>query len=193
MNDTVAIRNHQRAVPVNGRQLHRLTRTLLHDLLRKQDVFLEIHLLPRTEMTRLNQTFLGHQGPTDVIAFDYREAAPQASGTGSRSVQDHRSRETRTGQPGTPIHGELFICLAEAVAQARRFRTSWPAELARYVIHGVLHLEGFDDAQPEKRRRMKREEDRLLRELGRRMTLSKLVRQGSSRSAGDPRRQRTRG
>jgi probable rRNA maturation factor len=179
LSDTVVIRNHQRAVAVNGRQLLRLTRTLLHDLLGKQDVFLEVHLLARKEMTRLNETFLGHRGPTDVIAFDYREAAPQAPGFESQSVRNRRCREIRTGQPGTPIHGELFICLAEAVAQARRFRTSWPAELARYLIHGVLHLDGFDDAQPGKRRRMKREEDRLLRELRRRGALSELVRRGS--------------
>jgi len=40
--------------------------------------------------------------------------------------------------------------------------------LARYLIHGVLHLRGFDDRTPRARLTMKREEDRLLRELSRR-------------------------
>jgi probable rRNA maturation factor len=73
------------------------------------------------------------------------------------------------------LHGELFICLEVAVAQARGFRTNWQTELARYVVHGVLHLRGFDDLQPAKRRKMKREEDRLLGQLSRRFDLKQLA------------------
>jgi ssRNA-specific RNase YbeY (16S rRNA maturation enzyme) len=46
--------------------------------------------------------------------------------------------------------------------------------LARYVIHGVLHLRGFDDLRPADRRKMKREENRLLKEIARLFPLSKL-------------------
>ena len=74
------------------------------------------------------------------------------------------------------LHGEIFICVDEAVVQARRFRASWQSELVRYVIHGVLHLRGFDDLHPAGRRKMKREEDRLLREIALRFALSKLAR-----------------
>jgi probable rRNA maturation factor len=42
------------------------------------------------------------------------------------------------------LHGELFICLDDAVKQAREFRTTWQSELTRYVIHGLLHLCGHD-------------------------------------------------
>ena len=65
----------------------------------------------------------------------------------------------------TLLHGEIFICVGEAVAQARRFRTSWQSELIRYLIHGLLHLRGYDDQNMSARRKMKREEDRLLRRL----------------------------
>jgi probable rRNA maturation factor len=74
------------------------------------------------------------------------------------------------------LHGELFICLDDAVAQAREFRTTWQAELARYVIHGVLHLRGFDDTTPAARRKMKRAENALLRGLARRLALARLAR-----------------
>ncbi|MGD0614216.1 MAG: rRNA maturation RNAse YbeY [Verrucomicrobiota bacterium] len=64
---------------------------------------------------------------------------------------------------GSPpgLHGEIFICLEE---------------LARYVIHGLLHLTGYDDRRPGDRRRMKLEEDRLLRRLGRCCAIPELAR-----------------
>jgi probable rRNA maturation factor len=62
----------------------------------------------------------------------------------------------------------------EALIQARRFRTTWQTELVRYLIHGVLHLQGHDDRRSVSRRSMKKEEARLLKKLGRRFCLSKL-------------------
>jgi len=79
------------------------------------------------------------------------------------------------------LHGEIFICIGDALAQARRFRTTWQSELVRYLVHGVLHLRGYDDRQPNRRRAMKREEDRLVRELARLFPLSKLARKPTVR------------
>ncbi|HWC60478.1 MAG TPA: rRNA maturation RNase YbeY, partial [Verrucomicrobiae bacterium] len=108
---------------------------------------------------RINQTFLNHEGSTDVITFDYAEPA------------------TRNPQPATrSLHGELFICIDDAMAQAKKFRTSWQSELTRYVIHGVLHLRGFDDIRAADRRKMKREENRLLEEMARLFPLKELGR-----------------
>jgi rRNA maturation RNase YbeY len=64
----------------------------------------------------------------------------------------------------------------EAVRQARRFRTSWQSEIVRYLVHGVLHSWGYDDASAGARRKMKREEDRRLRALSRRFSLAHLAR-----------------
>jgi rRNA maturation RNase YbeY len=63
------------------------------------------------------------------------------------------------------LHGEIFVCLDEAVSQARRFHTTWQSELVRYVVHGVLHLLGYDDAASRARRRMKEAEDNLVGQL----------------------------
>jgi probable rRNA maturation factor len=73
-----------------------------------------------------------------------------------------------------PLFGEIFISVDDAVAQARQFRTTWPAELVRYVIHGILHLRGYDDLTPAARRTMKKEENRLLSGVRRGFPLSKL-------------------
>ena len=63
----------------------------------------------------------------------------------------------------------------EAIAQARRFRSTWQSELVRYLIHGILHLRGFDDLRHSDRRKMKREESRLLRLLARQFNFGKLA------------------
>jgi probable rRNA maturation factor len=62
----------------------------------------------------------------------------------------------------------------EAIAQARKYRCPWQSELARYVIHGALHLRGYDDKRAPSRSRMKREEERLLRLISSRFNLRKL-------------------
>lgn len=112
-------------------------------------------------MTRLNETFLHHQGSTDVLAFDYTEG-----GCTQRLI------------------GEIFVCAAEAGLQALRFRTTWQSELVRYVVHGVLHLLGHDDHSPANRRKMKQLENHLLKVLTRRFDLNHLDRncQGLRRS-----------
>ena len=93
-------------------------------------------------MAHLNETFLRHKGPTDVLAFNYGD--PQNRGT---------------------LLGEVIVCRDEARRQAQRFRTRWQNELVRYVVHGTLHLLGYDDKNPVARRRMKFQENRLVRQL----------------------------
>jgi rRNA maturation RNase YbeY len=65
------------------------------------------------------------------------------------------------------LHGEIFVCLDEAVSQARQFHTTWQSEVVRYVVHGVLHLLGYDDLDTRARRKMKKAEDALVGRLAR--------------------------
>ena len=116
-------------------------------------------LIAVPRMRRLNESFLRHAGPTDVITFNYSDAAP------------------RIPHSGSPLHGEIFVCVDEAIVQARRFCTIWQAEIVRYVIHGVLHLLGHDDfGRQLARRRMKAVENQLLRKLARQFALERLQR-----------------
>jgi len=147
---TLTIANRQRARKIKVRVLREITTALLTELA-GPDASLEINLVGPAQMAKVNQSFLQHEGPTDVITFDYREA-----------------------RPGAPLQGELFICPAVAVIQARQFGTDWRSELVRYVIHGILHLLGHDDLQPVARRKMKQVEGRWVRAIGRRFALSKL-------------------
>ena len=144
-----------RAVPVETKLLRQIAKTLLADFLALKKFDLGIYLVRTDKMTRVNEHFLQHSGSTDVITFDYAKLS-------------------------TLLHGEIFICYDEAKIQSRRFRTTWQSEIVRYLVHGVLHLRGFDDHRAADRRKMKREENRLMRELSRRFAISKLARTRAS-------------
>ena len=119
---------------------------------------LGINLVGAREMTLVNENFLQHEGSTDVITFDHSDAEG-----GVRKAEFQ-------------IHGELFVCVDEAVLQAKEFGTSWQSEVVRYVVHGVLHLLGHDDLRATVRRQMKREENRLVRTLSQRFSLAQIGR-----------------
>ena len=163
---TVVFANHQRTKKINLRLLKQMVEALLADLeITKAE--LEINLVTAPAITRLNEKFLHHKGPTDVIAFDYRTE-------GRAGCSQPAAKPGVIGTSRLPLHGEIFICVDEAVLQAHKFGTSWQSEVIRYLIHGVLHLLGHDDLRVVARRRMKREENRLLGEITRRFPLSKL-------------------
>jgi probable rRNA maturation factor len=147
----VRIFNRQRALKLDRILLRRLTRSLLEELLDRRDYEVGVHFIAATEMAGLNETFLGHPGSTDVITFNHQEEGS----SGKRC-------------------GEIFISIDDALVHARRFRVRWPLEVTRYIVHGVLHLEGYNDTDPASRRAMKRQENKLLKELSLRFNLGKL-------------------
>lgn len=62
-------------------------------------------------------------------------------------------------------HGEIFISAETAQRNARRFRHSLTREIQLYIIHGLLHLNGYDDRTPRQAMRMKRAQEKILRSL----------------------------
>jgi probable rRNA maturation factor len=146
----LVLRNRQRERSIHLPLLRDLTQALLEDELGLTEYELGILLVSPKTMARVNREFLGHEGVTDVITFDHREA------------------------PRATLFGELYICVAAAEEQAGRFGTTWQEELARYVVHGILHLLGYDDLSPEPRRKMKREEARRLKALTQKFPVRRL-------------------
>ncbi|MGP8200248.1 MAG: rRNA maturation RNase YbeY [Limisphaerales bacterium] len=163
--------NRQKCRPLSLALLRRMTKHILEDLRACRKYELGIHLIGSSEMTDLNETFLGRAGSTDVIAFDHNDDADDGNLAG---------RAPRPPFPSPPItgslHGEIFISVDDAVAQAGRFRATWQAEIVRYLAHGILHLEGYNDTEPGAQRTMKREENRLVMKLSRRFDFDKLDR-----------------
>ena len=114
-----------------------------HFLAPDKNYELEIYFVDRAAMIRLNKKFFNRQYATDVIA------API---------------ETTSRLP-VVLLGEVFICVDTAKSQAREYRHSYTAEIALLVTHGILHLLGYDDLQPQNRKRMQLEERKILKAL----------------------------
>ena len=147
--------NRQRTRKVNSRLLKKIAAGLLAEL-KIENAELGINLVGAKEMARVNWRFLQHEGSTDVITFDYRNNGRAGSPPPADGAH---------GVARPVLHGELFICVDETVIQARKFGATWQSEIVRYIVHGVLHLLGHDDSRTAARRKMKREENRLLRLL----------------------------
>ncbi len=142
MSNELVIRNLQRRYRIDTRLLKRITKHLLQSELKVRDYELGIQLVGLRKIANLNESFLAHEGPTDIITFDH-----------SADIDE------------SVLAGELFISPDVAARQAEEFQSTWQSELARYVIHGILHLMGYDDASSEERRRMKRRENQLLKRV----------------------------
>ena len=157
----LTVRNRQKCHPVDAWLLRRLVKWALAETEPSQSAGpgsyeLGVYLVGAAEMVRANWEYLRHEGSTDVITLDYGEAdaAPKSG----------------------PIVGDIFICPVVAEEFARKLGTSWAEEVARYLIHGILHLRGYDDSAPGLQRTMKREENRLMQAAAKRFPLSRLAR-----------------
>ncbi len=150
------VRNRQRTRPLDLRLLERIAAELIARTC-QAEFHIGVLLVGALEMTRLNEAFLRHQGSTDVLAFGYTD--------------DHTHS----------LHGEVFICVEEAIRQARRYGTTWQEEVVRYLAHGLLHFQGYKDSTSPQRKRMKALEDALLRAVHRQFCLSHLRRKPTLR------------
>ncbi len=92
----------------------------------------------------LNREYAGEDAVTDVLSFSQREGEEFAAPPG-----------------GAPLLGEVVIAYPQALRQAREHGRPAEAEVARLLIHSILHLLGYDHAQPEEERRMRAREEEL--------------------------------
>jgi probable rRNA maturation factor len=164
----IVIASRQRTRKINPRRLKQIAEALLADL-RIGEAELGINLVAAREMTLINETFLRHEGSTDVITFDYSDSA----GDGARSFKKKKLEPPHVGSCNC-IYGEIFICVDETILQAKKFKTTWQSEIVRYLVHGVLHLLGHDDRNAATRRKMKREEKRRLAGLSEKFSLAQI-------------------
>ena len=101
---------------------------------------LSIVLADHATVRELNRQWLGHDYETDVVSFSLDEAA----------LADRR------------IDGEIYVDLDTAAERAPDIGASFEDEVLKYVLHGLLHLMGHDDATEEQRAAMRVLEDRYL-------------------------------
>jgi probable rRNA maturation factor len=124
---------------------HVLDRMKVHPLAE-----LSLLLVDEPAMTELHEKWMDEPGPTDVLAFPMDELRPaQPSGTAGEGAD-------------AGLLGDVVLCPPVAEAQARKAGHSTAAELRLLCTHGILHLLGYDHAEPEEHREMFDLQARLL-------------------------------
>jgi len=132
----VWFRTHLRRLSVRPRTICRVTQAILRHA-ESPTTELSVSLVGKTRMRSLNRTYRGRDYPTDVLAFPMK------------SIGEHTTR----------FLGDVVICLPVAIGQASRFDNTPDQELLRLLIHGTLHLLGYDHEQSKREAtRMQRKE-----------------------------------
>lgn len=133
--ERISISNRQRRLKIDTKLLSKIIHRVL-DLIGDERLNLSVVLVDDATMAELNERYHSTSGPTDVLSFGYGEG-----------------------------DGELIISVERARVQARRFRTTTAREIVLYVVHGVLHLLGYNDLRKTERQKMRMAERRVVRVL----------------------------
>lgn len=136
----VAITNEQDRLPIDAETL----RTAIEQVLSGEGIpagEISLAVVDDAAIHELNRRWLEHDEPTDVLSFVLEEA------------KGYRE-------------GEIIVSADTAMTRAAEFGWSPREELLLYVIHGALHLAGYNDKQPAERERMRRRERFYLKQLG---------------------------
>ena len=114
-------------VPLSRARVAAIARGVLHAE-RVRDALLSLAFVSAPAITRLNARHLGRRHATDVIAFGFTRAAA-----------------------ADPVVGDIYICPSVAAGHARRLGLGVREEIARLVVHGTLHVLGYDHPDDESR------------------------------------------
>jgi probable rRNA maturation factor len=137
----VKIASPQEIVPIDRPRLKVVARVVLEGE-GVTAAAISLAFVDNATIHRLNKQFLNHDEPTDVITFPL-------SGPGAKTLE-----------------GEIVVGAEVARARAAELRHDEQQELALYVIHGLLHLCGYDDTTDTAVRRMRARERHYLKVLG---------------------------
>jgi len=125
-------------------------------------VELTIRLTDDVELRMLNRRFRATDAPTDVLSFGgegYKDGRPRRDSAPAKRRNDEVMPRAYLG--------DIAISMERCIAQAKRYGHSVDDELALLVIHGVLHLLGYDHHTPAHQRRMWQAQERAFASLGR--------------------------
>lgn len=135
----IDIADQQANVPLDRLRLRRAVRTILKGA-SIREARISLAFVDDPTIARLNQQYLDHEGPTDVLSF----VLEQGEGR---------------------IEGEVVASAETASREASRFGWTPHDELLLYVIHGTLHLVGYDDRTAGQRSRMRAQEREVLEKV----------------------------
>jgi probable rRNA maturation factor len=137
----VAIHSNQEVVPIDRGRMREIVRTLLAGE-EIGDFEISLAFVDNETIHVLNKRYLDHDEPTDVLSFPLSDPSAKK------------------------LSGELVIGVEVAKDRAEEMGHAVDAELALYVIHGLLHLCGYDDKRPDLETEMRARERHWLAQFG---------------------------
>jgi probable rRNA maturation factor len=138
----IEIRFQKRYLGVDARWVRRiLLKTLAYE--KKRNSALSVFLTDDKEIRKINKRYLNHDYATDVISFWLKKE--HLAGSESKYL------------------GDLVVSVETAKNTAKEMRIFFKEELARYLVHGTLHLLGYDDKKPVDKKRMCARQENILR------------------------------
>ncbi|HRA86760.1 MAG TPA: rRNA maturation RNase YbeY [Planctomycetaceae bacterium] len=163
----IDISNNQSHVRIDTEALKLAVVQALH-IERVHSAVLSVSIVDNLAIHRINRDHLQHDFPTDVISFQLDFSKPPASLDDAVGKAAEPQIELRAA--GGMIEGEIIASAqmaAETVAELTDSE-SWTVqhELTLYVIHGLLHICGYDDMSPEEKRFMRSRERAVLNSIG---------------------------
>jgi probable rRNA maturation factor len=172
---SVFVANEQAEQAVDEEGLARLAR-LTMEAEGVEESEISILLVDTTVMTQLNHRYMGEDRPTDVLAFPIDGPSPASGPPGGPAgprgfageryaddLDDELDDDEDVDDDDAPwLLGDVVLCPTYAAGQARRAGQSLEAELELLTVHGILHLCGFDHAEPEDEREMRARTEELL-------------------------------
>ena len=136
-------KTHLRRTLVRATTIRRLAQSILVEA-GQPTADLSLSLVGKTRMRSLNRQYRGRDYPTDVLAFPMEHI----------------------GSPAPAFLGDVVICVPVAIGQASRFENTADQELLRLLIHGTLHLLGYDhEKSTREASRMQRKERWIVKAL----------------------------
>ncbi len=115
-------------IPFSGDQLRRLI-ALVQEYEKRNFLHVEVVFVDDSDILEMNRRYLGHDYVTDIITFPYHEN-------------------------DDPVEGTLFCCAPQIRRQSEELDVAFDTEVLRIVIHGLLHLVGYDDETDSQRSHM---------------------------------------
>lgn len=145
----IKIKNSQRKIPISEKKIAYLAKKVLRIKgIKKAE--LGILFAGSYRIRALNKKFRKVDRATDVLAFNMREV-------GKADIDLYPE-----------ILGDIIICPEVARRFSKIYRTSLEDEIQLCLVHGLLHLLGYDDSTPKKRAIMEREQVKILKRIAKR-------------------------
>jgi probable rRNA maturation factor len=162
----ISVRNEQAHLSVPAGRIRKIARIVL-TAEEVAGATISVALVDNRTIHGLNRKHLSHDYETDVLSFLF-DADAKGKSAPAASARNKPVPITRRGPRGKNlcIDGEIVISAEMAVQSAPRFGWNAADELALYLVHGLLHLCGYDDQTDNERRLMRKRERAILKLLG---------------------------